>query len=580
MIAAEGRDVLLDGEPWGFVGMNYTRFLIEFSIRSHDNFKRVDEEVRTHADWGVTVLRVPLNLSMFQPAPGIFPDSPEYKDILRRHGLRPEFYELFEHFISMCGRHGIRVSLEWHEMPTDPYRYFVGGNFKDKGTGKPGTGIAWLFDQQTGKAAAPGDPAFIQAIVDTNAWLARRFKGNGNILCFEAPYNEPHSASDSSDRTWRELASAAARAVVLEDPERLVFGMTSGWGHDNTMPSTTWRLPDLLTGMCPHYYLGNGPVPTRSDAPQRKEPWLARDVDKIFSYSFAAVALPHSAARYPVWNGESGEHGYSSFLPDMDRFEAASLMVEAQLVQAYAAGFVGSLGWTLTGHETVYDPMKGIYREMYRRFSPVFAAGPVDYHSPEVLFVQNPGAAPIENALNYACVPFAKLVLDLHLAPVHYMTDDQLLAEGAQISVGLEQVVEAGSRLGYRAAVVDSRNLDSRALALLKSSGMKILVTDNPEGLRRDELSGFLERAGVALDRKTPAELQLVAGPKHLVAYRRSGDGSATIYPRLARTGQFQLIDEQDNIVFVGDATRLAEAGLPVDLPKWRSAIFEIRGEN
>src|SRR5690606_31950495 len=138
------------------------------------------------------------------------------------------------------------------------------------------------------------------------------------------------------------------------------------------LPSVTWRAPDLISGLSPHYYLGNGPVPTREDAPQRKEPWLARDIDAIFSYSFAAVAMPHSAAPYPVWNGESGEHGYSSFLPDVERFEASSLMIEAQLVQAYAAGFVGSLGWTLTGHETVFEPMAETYRAAYQRFSPVF----------------------------------------------------------------------------------------------------------------------------------------------------------------------------------------------------------------
>ena len=576
-IAASGRNLMLNGKPWGFAGLNYTRFLIEFSLRP--NFERVVEDLRTHADWDVSVVRVPLHLGMIQPAPGVFPDDARYEEVLRSYRVDPAFFELLEYFIALCGHHGIRVVFDWHEMPTDPYRYFVGGNHHDKGTGKPGTGIAWLVDPATGRAAEPGDPEFTEAIVSTNRWLARRFLGNGTVLGFEAPYNEPHSVTDSSDMAWRRLAADATRAVVLEDPTRLVFGMTAAWGHNNVLPSATWQLPDLMTGMAPHYYLGNGPVPTRADAPQRKEPWLARDVAATFDYSFAAVAMPHSGAPYPVWNGESGEHGYESFLPDMDPLEAASLMIEAQLVQAYAAGMVGSLGWTLTGHERIYTPLMEIYGAAYRRFSPVFRAGPVDYRRADVLFVQNPGAVPVNNGLNHACVPLARLALDLHLGPVHYMTDDQLLANGlVQISVGLEQVEEVATGLEYRAAIVDTRNIDSRALALLAESKIPVLRSDDVARLTPDDVAAFLRGAGVTVDRRSPAELQLIAGPQHLLVYRRSGDGGpARVFPRLKVEGVLELVDESGATAFRGTAAELTEQGLMVDVPKWRTAIYSVR---
>src|SRR5690606_34682757 len=142
------------------------------------------------------------------------------------------------------------------------------------------------------------------------------------------------------------------------------------------------------------------------------------------------------------------------FLPDTPREEATPLMLEAQIVQAYAAGWAGNLGWTLTGHHSVYTPVVDIYEELYRRFTPVYAAGPLDLDRAEVLFVQNVGAVPIDNGLNHAAVPFARLALDLHLTPVHYMTDDQLLSTGlVQMAVGLEQVEQIGAGLDYKVAI-------------------------------------------------------------------------------------------------------------------------------
>jgi|GEM_PF-851610 Endoglucanase len=578
LVHREGRQLLVDGKPWAFAGLNYTRFLLEFSLPGRASFQTVAEDLRRYGDWGVSVLRVPFHLGMFQPRPGVFPDHPDYLEILKSHNLDPRFYELFEYFVAVAGHHGIRVILDWHEMPTDPYRYFVGGNLNQKKEGKPGTGIAWLHDPATGKAAEPGDARHTRAIVDTNRWLARRFKGNGNILGFEVPYNEPHGVTDSSDLAWRKITSDTILPIVSEDPARLTFGMPPAWGHSNVLNSVTWMLPDHITGITPHHYLGNGPVPLRSDAKTRHSPWLARDVAATFDHSMFAAALPNSAAPAPIYNGESGEHGYGSFLPDMDRRAATSLMIEAQLVQTYASGWTGSLGWTLTGHETVYQPVVDLYEAAYRRFAPVYAAGPVDQMNADILFVQNTAAVPINNGLNHACVPFARLALDLHLTPVHYMTDDQLLGTGlVQMAVGLEQVEQIATGLRYKAAVVDTRNLDSRALDLLRGSKLPLLVVDDAAKLTAPELAAFLKKAGVALDEKTPAELQLVEGPSHLLVYRRSGEGAARAWPRLDRAGPFELIDEQDRVVFSGTAAALAEKGVPVDLPRWRTAIFRIR---
>src|SRR5690606_20796370 len=126
------------------------------------------------------------------------------------------------------------------------------------------------------------------------------------------------------------------------------------------------------------------------------------------------------------------------------------------------------------------QPVVDIYEAAYRRFAPVYSAGPIDQMNAEILFVQNTAAVPINNGLNHACVPFARLTLDLHLAPVHYMTDDQLLGAGlVQMAVGLEQVEQIATGLRYKAAVVDTRNLDSRALELLRGAKLPLLLVDD-----------------------------------------------------------------------------------------------------
>ncbi|OAM90461.1 glycoside hydrolase family 5 protein [Termitidicoccus mucosus] len=578
MVEKDGRHLIVDGKPWAFLGLNYTRFLLEFSLRERANYQALAEDFRKYSDWGITALRVPLHLGMFQPAPGIFPDDPRYTDVLNSYKVETGFFNIFEYAVALAGHYGIRLFIDWHELPTDPYRYFVGGNNHDKGTGKPGTGIGWLYNHETHKAVEPGDPRHTKAVVDTNIWLARRLRGNGNILGFEVPYNEPHSVTDSGEVAWRDITSATIRGVLEGDPARLTFGMPPAWGHSNVTPSFTWMPPDGLTGMAPHHYLGNGPVALRADAKQRKEPWLARDVDATFSHAFYAITLPYSAAPHPVWNGESGEHGYASFLPEMSQRESTPLMIEAQTVQAYASGWTGSLGWTLTGSPHTYAPVVDLYEKNYRRFAPVYAAGPVDLDRAEVLFVQNTAAVPVANGLNHACVPFARLALDLHLAPVHYMTDDQLLATGlVQMAVGLEQVEEVAAGLRYKAAVVDTRNLDSRSLDLLKRSKIPLLIIDDAEALTAETLSTFLREAGLVLDQRTPPGLLLIEGPAHFLVYRRAGEGPAKAYPRLHVEGTFLLVDEDNKVVFDGTAATLSGQGIDIDLPKWRTAIFSIR---
>lgn len=581
-VEKQGSHLVLDGKPWAFLGTNYTPFMLGLSRKA--DHELVARNFRELHEWGFTAIRVPLAMAMIQPAPGVFPDSPEYKTILRDAGLDPRFFELLRYTVALGHHFGIRVVFDWHESAMDPYRYFTGGDVKDRGTGKPGSPLAWLAmpADRYPKEDHPvfvliDEPRQVKALLDTTAWIAAAFKGDGAVLGFEVPYNEPHERLISNDRNWRRLTAQAALSVKQSDPGALTFAMPAGWGHENVFVSSTWLIPDLVDGMAPHFYVGNGPIPVRDDASKRKYPYLAREVEPSLSLGLAALSLPYSTAGYPFYNGEGGGHGAESFLPDLPLDDATRIMIEAQVFQTFATGMAGYFEWTMWNfgfwrNTTVPN------KELFQRYSPVFAAGPLDLGRARVLFVQNPAAETNANGHNHAAVRFARIALDLHLQPVHYMTDQQLIYTGqTMFSRGFEQVDASGEGLGaYQAIMVDTRNVDKRALDIVRGAGVPVIEFTEDKPVEVAAAAEFLRAHNVPHDTKTSAQFQYAEGPAHLVVYRRSAGDAARVHPTLHREGVFALIDEAGRTVFTGDAAKLAADGLAVNLAPYVSAIFRI----
>ncbi|GAB2711648.1 hypothetical protein BKA24_002949 [Microbacterium marinum] len=565
--------------PFGFTGFNYDLFLLSYPRRAL--WSSLDADISLMASWGLGAIRVPLAVSLVQPAKGVFPGDVGWAGELRKRGLNTEFIKMLDHFVARAGEHGIRVIFDWHRFPTDPYDYWQGGTPADRGTGKPGTAISYLAPSSTQSGELDlADAEHRTVLFESLTWIASHYKGSPNVLGIEVPHNEPHAAYMSIQSNWRRLTEQASLAVKAGDPDRLTFAMPPAYGHDVSTAAPTWQFSNVVDANAPHHYLPNAPVPTRPDAPTRHSPWLARDIDATFAYAIPALFAPYSTSKHPVYNGEGGHYGFDSFLPDMDRVQAADYMMEAGLVQYYAAGAAGQLHWSLWHNLNDFVPFEDLFEKHYRRFSAVYSAGPVDWSGAEVAFIQNPAAVPPANGHNFAVVPFVRRALDLHLPIWHLLTDDEIIETLlTQVPSGLEQVEGMDAAFDYKAVVADRRNLDQRVRQVLERDGFDrpILWLNDAEALTTNALGSFLRKAGVAEDRRTSAHLQLVYGPQHLVVYRRSGaGGKKRIFPRVRRDGVFSLVDESGETRYRGDANTLWTRGISIDLPKWRSAILRI----
>lgn len=567
--------LLRDGEPFAFVGLNYTPFQMGF-CRSAD-WESLFRHARQLEEWGIGLIRLTLNMSMFQVEEGVFPDDQRWGEIVAAHHCNVEFMTMLEIFIDRLAEAGIYVVIDWHETPTNPYRYFVGGDPTDTDRSRPGTAIAWLADDQTKRTSWDmSDPRKLEALLSTHRWMARWGASRSNVVGHEVPYNEPHAEWESNQANWTRITALCADAVKDAAPELLTFTQNPNYAHNTEAWAFTWLNPYGIDGQGPHHYIANGPIRLRPDAKDAPMPWLARDVDETFALSLPSLFFPSYVWRQPIYNGEGGEHGAATFLPDLPLAEAEDHMYEASLAQCYAAGVVGHVNWTMLMANT----NQTIFAAHGPRYARVMAAGPVDWSRAEVAVIQNTEATKSHNGHNFSCVPFVEHMLTLHLGPVHYLSDDYLIFNGlSRRSLGLEQSADnAIDFSAYRAVVVDRRNLDRRVSELVERLALPVLWVDDMAKLDADELATFLTEAGVHVDRRSPAGTQIAIGPGHVVLYQRRGPGGeATVYPRVERAGSFALIDETSVTRFTGTSSELQERGVAIELAKWRSLILTIK---
>lgn len=249
------------GKPIGLFGVNLFETHLGWAIRQ--DIAEMERNLEAIAKCGFNAIRVPMNMSYIEPAPNVFPDDTKYGEIMQKHRLKDGFPQFLDALVKKASKLGLYVVLEFHELPSDPWRYFAGGNEQLRKDGKHGGAISWMAkltmreDGTIEKVELDWEKAF-EHVPKALAWLAKRYKGNTTIAAIEVPWNEPVGGLADKDESYFRLVQACARAVKEADKNRLVFMDTQDWGAcvNFLPPSSCWRVPEEVDALFPHFYFG------------------------------------------------------------------------------------------------------------------------------------------------------------------------------------------------------------------------------------------------------------------------------------------------------------------------------------
>ena len=253
------RGRFLDGneERVALYGVNLFQSHLMWSRRQKP--EEYEEALKAIAGLGFNAVRMPLNMAWFEPQPGVFPDSSEYDGILTSHGLPTGAMAFYDGLIRRAGELGLYVIPEFHELPADPYHWFVGGEERDRGTDKPGKAIAWMAVPDEGKKGRfHADPELAaKEVPRALGWLAKHWRGVPNLAGIEIPWNEPRGPL-TEGAAYFELCQSCARAVKAADPDRLVFMNCVDWGAmvNRLTDESVWKIPAEVDALFPHFYPG------------------------------------------------------------------------------------------------------------------------------------------------------------------------------------------------------------------------------------------------------------------------------------------------------------------------------------
>jgi hypothetical protein len=256
LMVRDGELLNTDGTPVRLYGVNLFQSHLHWSRKQDPEL--YEPELQAIAENGFNAVRMPLHMGWFEPKPGVFPDSPEYVNILKSHRLPTGAMAFYDGLIQRAGELGIYVIPEFHELPSDPYRYFVGGWEQDRKTGKTGTAIGWMaqWDEKR-KKHVPNTKLARREVPKALGWLSSHWRDNPIVAGIEVPWNEPRGPL-TEPKPFLELVEACANAVKAADPGRLVFMDCVDWGAMvNRLPDESlWRIPEAVDGLFPHFYPG------------------------------------------------------------------------------------------------------------------------------------------------------------------------------------------------------------------------------------------------------------------------------------------------------------------------------------
>ncbi len=533
------------GERVTFFGVNLFESHLMWSRRQSP--EAYEKELPEIAGLGFNALRMPLNMSWFEPRPGVFPDHPEYEDILKSHGLPTGALAFYDGLIRRAGELGLYVIPEFHELPSNPYRWFVGGNEKDKGSGKPGTAIAWMATKDE-KGPDVYDPKLAQEEVPKAlAWLAAHWRGVPNIAGIEVPWNEPGGPL-TKGAAYFELVDACAKAVKAADPDRLVFMDAVDWGAmvNYMSDESTWRTPASVDVLFPHFYPGmhsndSGADGTWSTTMASWSSWLAGAGKPVMVGEFGLAGVKR--AKY--WQGDVGDLEYGRVLA-------------ASAAQWHAMGLDGVFCWAWK-RGLGDDLASGILNQGADQ---LVKWGAAQKHNPNVLSAARLAVVCTpENRAQYGKKEnlwrISDALLGAHLTPFATIFTTQAAAQPD--CLGRFDMV----------LVLDS-GIPPEVAAGLRGLG-------KPMAWVKPDLSNLAEAVALARQHVEPAgdwpaNVLVGTASGEVAVFERGGlDGPVRL--RLAipgAEGTGRLVDADGKTMFAGPAADLGKDGLGIPLKPWQ----------
>ena len=512
---------------------------------------QVEPELVAIAANGFNAVRMPLNMAWFEPRPGVFPDSPDYAEVMASHRLPAGAMAFYDGLIRRAGELGLYVIPEFHELPSDPYRWFVGGEERDRRTGKPGTAIAWMGRRDEEKERHVPDPDLARAEVPKAlGWLAAHWRGVDAIAGIEVPWNEPRGVL-TEPAPFHDLVQACARAVKQADPDRLVFMDCVDWGAMvNHMPDESlWKVPAEVDGLFPHFYPGmhsgnSGEVGTWSTTMANWISWFGGSGKVVMVGEYGVVEMKR--ARY--WQGE---------ISDTQRARTYAACV----AQWYAMGVQGLFCWAWQGgigRDGETGALNAGAEELPKWAAP-FRESELSLASAPIGVVCHPGRRS-KYGDRKDLWRVSDALLDAGLTPFCTVFSPQVAAQPDVLR-------------RFRVLLVLPTDVPDTVEAAIRESSLPVVRLDE----RLESLDAAVGRvAGHVTGTGVPGTLVVGRARGQVTVFDRSGEGYdgklRVLIPGAAGPGRVENCAGE--LVWEGDAGGLSSSGFPLKLAAWECAVL------
>lgn len=539
-------------EPVALYGVNLFQSHLMWSRRQDP--AEAEAALRAIADLGFNAVRMPLNMAWFEPEPGVFPDDPRYEPILAAHGLPVGAVAFYDGLVRRAGELGLYVIPEFHELPSDPYRWFVGGEEKERGTDKPGRAIAWMAqpDENNPGRYHPDPELAAREVPRALGWLAAHWRGMPNIAGIEVPWNEPRGAL-AEPAPYFDLCTNCAGAVKAADPDRLVFMDCLDWGAMvNRIPDeSVWKLPDEVDALVPHFYPGlhsnnSGEAGTWSTTMANWASWLMGSGRPVMVGEYGVVEMKRAG----YWKDG---------MTDAQR----AATYAACLAQWYAMGVQGVFCWAWDGG-IGRDPETGALNQGAEEL--VKWAAPFEQTVPcaadaKIAVICAPGQRAAYGDRKGLWL-ITDALLDAHLTPFATVFSSQV-----------EEQPQVLSRFGF--LIVLDADLPEPVRDAVREVGKRtVWLTPDLAGL--EEAVAQLRQAAGATPEPLPANVIVGYAAGQATVYERKGQAGA-VRLRLqipGAEGDGVLVGPSGKTVFEGQAQQVARDGADIELLPWQCVVL------